>query len=347
MSLNLASLNQRYNYLLNLVNSIITGLTPVPTSSNLSDVLTNGNSAGTNDIDMNSQDISNVNQITLDVGGSVNNIITDSTLTITDLVTNNSNTLTTSNINIYDGFTGVQNTMASGGMNIFNTFGESLNLNLQGLTYNGIVVPTIISNDNGQDIEINAGGNLNLKCDNLVTLVRQGTSVLQSDTNLIEFQITENVDNSILRFTTELSESIIESNNELVLKTSNDNVRVEAPQGYITHQCGKMARTEEIRQTVGDYLEPNANFFTTNNQNVQLYRVDTYFNPLTPKRDGWYCYLFNYDNGINLTSDDGKTIIGKITGPSVGTYPIQKWSTQRISLVWVDAISDYVWSVSE
>lgn len=64
MSLNLASLNQRYNYLLNLVNSIITGITPVPTSSALSVVLTNGNSAGTNDIDMNDNKLLQCSEIT-------------------------------------------------------------------------------------------------------------------------------------------------------------------------------------------------------------------------------------------------------------------------------------------
>jgi hypothetical protein len=69
MSLNLASLNQRYNYLLNLVNSIITGITPVPTSSDLSDVLTNGNSAGANDIDMNDNSITNINQISSPLRG--------------------------------------------------------------------------------------------------------------------------------------------------------------------------------------------------------------------------------------------------------------------------------------
>jgi hypothetical protein len=139
----------------------------------------------------------------------------------------------------------------------------------------------------------------------------------------------------------------IGNNTKIFLDDNSSVIEVRADKGYITHQCGKMARTEEIRQTIGDHLEPSANFFTTNNQNVQLYKVDAYFNPLTPKQDGWYCYLFNFDSEINLTSDDGKTIIGKITGPSVGTYPIQKWSTQRISLVWVDAISDYVWSVGE
>lgn len=68
MSLNLASLNQRYNYLLSLVNSIITGLIPVSTSSPLSVVLTNGNSAGTTDINMNNNDILNVD--ILDVNGT-------------------------------------------------------------------------------------------------------------------------------------------------------------------------------------------------------------------------------------------------------------------------------------
>jgi len=73
MALNLASLNQRYNALLSLVNQIISGSVPVPTSSSLSVVLANGNSAGTNDIDMNDNDIENVKSIELQSG--VNNAV--------------------------------------------------------------------------------------------------------------------------------------------------------------------------------------------------------------------------------------------------------------------------------
>jgi hypothetical protein len=268
MALNLSSLNQRFNYLLNLVNSIITGLTPVPTSSNLSDVLTNGNSAGTNDINMNSQDISNVKQITLDVGGSVNNIITDSTLTITD------------------------------------TSGEQLNLTLQGLVYNNSTATTTISNDNGQDIGINAGGNINLvsgsnieldcpmgvidaksgnfnlvnnagggsiillddaadniqmtieasagntglftndglllQCENMDTVVRQGLSVINSDTNRMEMTLGENVDGSALAFIVEDPSAIIESNNDLSLRCENMDTLVRQGSAFITSDTNSM-----------------------------------------------------------------------------------------------------------
>ena len=82
------------------------------------------------------------------------------------------------------------------------------------------------------------------------------------------------------------------------------------------------------------------------NQNINLYSVDRYFNPLTPKQDEWYCYLFNYDALITLTSDYEKTIIGKGSCPNV-IYPIKANSTQRITLVWVNSINNYVWSVSD
>ncbi len=63
MALNLASLNQRYNYLLSLINSIISGIIPVPTSSTLAVVLTNGNNAGSSNINMNGQDLQNLKTV--------------------------------------------------------------------------------------------------------------------------------------------------------------------------------------------------------------------------------------------------------------------------------------------
>ena len=58
-------INQRINNLQAQINSIISGGGGgVPTSSDLADVLLNGNSAGATDIDMNHQDLTNVNEIT-------------------------------------------------------------------------------------------------------------------------------------------------------------------------------------------------------------------------------------------------------------------------------------------
>jgi hypothetical protein len=307
MALNLASLNQRYNYLLNLVNSIITGLTPVPTSSNLSDVLTNGNSAGTNDINMNSQDISNVKQITLDVGGSVNNIITDSTLTITD------------------------------------TSGEQLNLTLQGLVYNNSTATTTISNDNGQDIGINAGGNINLvsgsnieldcpmgvidaksgnfnlvnnagggsiillddaadniqmtieasagntglftndglllQCENMDTVVRQGLSVINSDTNRMEMTLGENVDGSALAFIVEDPSAIIESNNDLSLRCENMDTLVRQGSAFITSDTnlleiilGENGNGSNLYLAIED---PSITIESSNNLSLRCENMDT------------------------------------------------------------------------
>jgi hypothetical protein len=307
MALNLSSLNQRFNYLLNLVNSIITGLTPVPTSSNLSDVLTNGNSAGTNDINMNSQDISNVKQITLDVGGSVNNIITDSTLTITD------------------------------------TSGEQLNLTLQGLVYNNSTATTTISNDNGQDIGINAGGNINLvsgsnieldcpmgvidaksgnfnlvnnagggsiillddaadniqmtieasagntglftndglllQCENMDTVVRQGLSVINSDTNRMEMTLGENVDGSALAFIVEDPSAIIESNNDLSLRCENMDTLVRQGSAFITSDTnlleiilGENGNGSNLYLAIED---PSITIESSNNLSLRCENMDT------------------------------------------------------------------------
>jgi len=60
MALNLTSLNQRMNYIVNLINQIIAGVFPMPTSSPLSVVLTNGNSAN--------------NSIILDDGSATNDL---------------------------------------------------------------------------------------------------------------------------------------------------------------------------------------------------------------------------------------------------------------------------------
>jgi len=81
------TLNQRISNLQTEINEIISGVIPVPTpsTSTLDVVLTNGNSAGNNDIDMNQQDIVNGNEIFL---GSNNNSIEinggGTTITITD-----------------------------------------------------------------------------------------------------------------------------------------------------------------------------------------------------------------------------------------------------------------------
>lgn len=372
MSLNLASLNQRYNYLLNLVNSIITGITPVPTSSPLSTVLTNGNSAGTNDIDMNDNKLLQCSEITSSNGliemlSDTNNI----EMRVGDNVDGSALVLTSES-----GLAKIETSdrlrLTSDGMTIIST--DFLELDCQsGITAKG---PNItLTNINGggaiiflddvvdniqMSVEASAGNtglftndNLLFQCENMGVLVRQGNVNMDSDDTRLLLNLAESTNGSALTFIAEDPSAIIESNNNLTIRSSSNlilqtpqNIQVQCPFGYITHQSGKMARTEEIRETIGSYLEPNANFFTTNNQNVRLYRVDTYFNPLTPKKDGWYCYLFSYDGGVDLTSDDGKTIIGRRSGPNT-TYPISGNSTQRISLVYVASLQDYVWSVSD
>ena len=73
MALNLTSLNQRMNYIVNLINQIIAGVFPMPTNSPLSIVLSNGNNAGTNNIDMNDNKLLQCSEIT-----ASNNIIVSS-----------------------------------------------------------------------------------------------------------------------------------------------------------------------------------------------------------------------------------------------------------------------------
>jgi len=65
MSLSRYYLAQRLSFLQNEANSIIAGTTPVGTDSNLATVLTNGNSAGTQNIDLSNNDILQVDNINL------------------------------------------------------------------------------------------------------------------------------------------------------------------------------------------------------------------------------------------------------------------------------------------
>lgn len=75
-------INQRINNLQAQINSIISGGGGgVPTSSGLAVVLDNGNSAGTFDIDMNSNSITNVNNIS-NSGGQVLNVTADGNLNL-------------------------------------------------------------------------------------------------------------------------------------------------------------------------------------------------------------------------------------------------------------------------
>ena len=108
MALNLASLNQRMNALLNRVNSIISGLIPVVTSSPLSVVLTNGNSAGTNSINMNNNSINNVVTVASNSTLDLNSNTTSSGIRTNNQITTNSTAfnrrqISSSYYNISDG----------------------------------------------------------------------------------------------------------------------------------------------------------------------------------------------------------------------------------------------------
>lgn len=123
-------------------------------------------------------------------------------------------------------------------------------------------------------------------------------------------------------------------------------IQVSDDYQYISQYGGKMSRNEEINNTIGSHLEANANFFTSNGDNVRLYDVSNYSNPLTTNNDGWYCYVCNTSGGdIDLTSDDNKYFCSHTNGFNTGPIQIKKYATARITLVWSQPFGDYFWSV--
>jgi hypothetical protein len=158
-------INQRINNLQAQINSIISGGGGgVPTSSDLADVLDNGNSAGTFDIDMNFNDITNTNQIVLSDNVSLTNTLTPSSILIADstpstttfTATSGSVVINNPNLNISTQQNSIQFIVVDNGT------GEQANLNLQSLQFLNASAPTIISNSSGQDLTITADGVLQL-----------------------------------------------------------------------------------------------------------------------------------------------------------------------------------------
>jgi carbamate kinase len=111
-------INQRINNLQSQINSIISGGGGgVPTSSDLADVLVNGNSAGTTDIDMNFQDITNVNEVIVLSPTFFTTSVQPQQTILTNIVSGDTATLIPSQIN----FNGsVSNSVVSNGSVVIN-----------------------------------------------------------------------------------------------------------------------------------------------------------------------------------------------------------------------------------
>jgi hypothetical protein len=191
-------INQRINNLQAQINSIISGGGGgVPTSSDLADVLVNGNSAGTSDIDMNFNDITNVNEVVLSDNVSLTNTLTPSSILIADstpltttlTATSGSVVINNPNLNVSTQQNSLQFIVVDNGT------GEQVNLGLQSLQFLNASAPTTISNTNGQDLSITSTGGLNLTAPNGVFLT---SNLSVTDANVTVFDSVNGVQNTVV-----------------------------------------------------------------------------------------------------------------------------------------------------
>ena len=108
---------------------------------------------------------------------------------------------------------------------------------------------------------------------------------------------------------------------------------------------GQQASCDEVNNTIGTKIEEYCNFISTDTD-VQMKEVSNYFNGLTPNNDGWYCYIMNYSGSdINITSNDGKQFISRTIGGFNPDGIIGKYTTARLTLVFLTPLGDYFWSL--
>ena len=109
--------------------------------------------------------------------------------------------------------------------------------------------------------------------------------------------------------------------------------------------CGQQASVDYVNDTIGTKIEEYCNFISTD-VDVQMKAVGDYFNDLTPNGEGWYCYIMNYGGGdIQITSNDGKQFISRTIGGINPTGIIGKYTTARLTLVYLHPFGDYFWSL--
>jgi hypothetical protein len=174
-------INQRINNLQSQINSIISGGGGgVPTSSDLADVLVNGNSAGTTDINMNFNDITNVNEVvvlnptffTTSVQPQqtiVQNITTTETATLNPIqvgftnATGNSSYISNNAVVIADATNSLTFQTTPSALTMVNTaVGSIASLDVEKLQFLGSNTTNTISNSGGQDLVFTADGVLQL-----------------------------------------------------------------------------------------------------------------------------------------------------------------------------------------
>lgn len=158
---------------------------------------------------------------------------------------------------------------------------KSSNFNLTNINGGGAIIFLDDVVDNIQmSVEASAGNTglftndgLSFQCENMNTRVSQGTSVIASNTNIIEFQITEDVDNSILRFTSTDPSATIESSNNLSVQCDNMDTVVRQGGFNVFSDTDLMAilLTESVNGATLEFVaeDPIATIVSSNDLTIQ------------------------------------------------------------------------------
>jgi hypothetical protein len=121
-------------------------------------------------------------------------------------------------------------------------------------------------------ITISSSTNLSLQCENMDTLVRQGASVINSDTNKMEMALGENIDGSSLQFIAEDPSAIIESNNNLSLRCENMDTLVRQGVSVINSDTNRMymALGENIDGSSLQFIAEDPSAIIESNNNLSI-----------------------------------------------------------------------------
>lgn len=214
----------------------------------------------------------------------------------------------------------------------------------------------------GYDITLQSSNQVNLNSNDNVN-INAGVNILASNT-----------DNGITRFDTKngnFSSGDVNNNynktsflvddfaQDIYISTPNGRIwngdnngigtgartRFDVSKRVLSVQCGHQSACDEVGNTIGTKIEEYCNFISTD-VDVQMKEVGVYFNDLTPNGEGWYCYIMNYGGGdIQVTSNDGKQFISRTIGGFNPNGIIGKFTTVRLTLVYLSPFGDYFWSL--
>lgn len=339
------------SYLYSEIASIISGGGGgVPTSSNLADVLTNGNSAGSNGIDMNQQDITNGNVINI---GSNGNIIdldgASSTLTLTDNLGNINvitalgssipsanadsvlTTATTTNATFYPTFLGATTGYNSCGVDTGLTYNPSTHTETftDGSGNSTIINPTSITTGTLNYTTLNPP--ITIPTDTLSAVLTAGntatnsiilnngaTNVITTDPSLNTIVITDGTTTNTINKSGYTTRNSVQNISHYLNFSDSSSTGVGAIQKTAGLSCNPSTNTITATTFVGD-LSGNATSATTstNTTNVNITDDNT---------SSTFYPVFVSNNTGNLPLKVDKTTSPLSYVPSTGTLTTQVFS---------------------